>query len=72
MVKNSVLTNSEKEEAAAEAMLRAAARKGFNQGLVMGAFIAALTSVICTAVEHYMDKKEEMSEINEDDEDWPF
>ena len=68
--KYSVLTETEKEEAAAEAMLRAAARKGFNQGVVVGALIAAVTSVLCTVVEHYIDMATEEKEI--DEEDWPF
>ena len=72
MANYSVLTDSEKEEAAAEAMLRAAAKKGFNQGVVVGAVIAALTSVICTAVNHYMEKKQEEDIYDTDDEDWPF
>ena len=70
MANYSVLTDNEKEEAAAEAMLRAAARKGFNQGVVVGALIAAVTSVLCTVVEHYIDLASEEKE--EGGEDWPF
>lgn len=72
MAKYSVLTNDEKEEAAAEAMLRAAAKKGFNQGIVVGAVIAAVTSVICTVVDHYMNKKEQIGAYDDDDYEWPF
>lgn len=68
MAKYSVLTDNEKEEAAAEAMLRAAARKGFNQGVVVGALIAAVTSVICTVAEYYIDKANEEKENA--DEEW--
>ena len=71
MAKYSVLTDNEKEEAAAEAMLRAAARKGFNQGVVVGALIAAATSVICTVVEHYIDLANEKNEEDEQKE-MPF
>ena len=66
--KYSVLTETEKEEAAAEAMLRAAARKGFNQGVVVGALIAAVTSVLCTVIEHYIDLANEKEEEDEWDE----
>ena len=69
MANYSVLTDSEKEEAAAEAMLRAAARKGFNQGVAVGALIAAATSVLCTVIEHYIDLA---SEEKEEGKDWPF
>ena len=74
MAKYSVLTDNEKEEAAAEAMLRAAARKGFNQGVVVGALIAAVTSVLCTVAEYYIDmaaKDKEEEEYGEDEE-FPF
>ena len=72
MANYSVLTNQEKEEAAAEAMLRAAARKGFNQGVVVGALIAAVTSVICTMVEHYIDLANEDKENYGEHEEFPF
>ena len=62
----SVLTESEKKEAAADGMLRAAARKGFNQGVVVGALIAAATSVICTVIEHCIDLAKE----DEEDDKW--
>ena len=74
--KCSILTDREKEEAAAEAMLRAAARKGFNQGVVVGALIVAVTSVICTVAEYYIDKANEEKEKEEktygEYEDFPF
>ncbi|MCH5199906.1 MAG: hypothetical protein J1F60_03010 [Oscillospiraceae bacterium] len=75
MAKYSVLTDNEKEEAAAEAMLRAAARKGFNQGIVVGALIAAATSVLCTVAEHYIEmaaKDKEKEVYGEYDEEFPF
>ena len=62
MANYSVLSNQEKEDAAAEAMLRAAARKGFNQGVLVGTLIAAATSIICTVVEHYIEKANEENE----------
>ena len=68
MANYSVLTDNEKEEAAGEGMLRAAARKGFNQGVVVGALIAAATSVLCTVIEHYIDLNEEKEEKTVEDE----
>ena len=74
MAKYSVLTDNEKEEAAAEAMLRAAARKGFNQGVAVGALIAAAASLLCSVLEHYMDlaAKDKEEEGYGENEEFPF